>query len=383
MMKSQTASWIGKTILCATLLLINACSPGTSTEPTESPIVPTPTTLHTPTSVMIPATSAPTPTGMPGFQKGMSYVSWWQGQYATPEADQSLANLAATGANWVGILVTGYQETYASTVIRRDLPKTPTDEDLIHAIAKAHDLGLKVMLKPHVDLGDDPTHWRGDIGVAFADEAQWQAWFTAYGEFINHYATLAQKNEVEQFCIGTELVATSSREENWRKVVEEVRDRFKGPITYASNHGGEELSITWWDAVDYIGIDAYYALTDKNGPSVDELKAAWVQRGYIDTLAGLAEKYDKPILITEIGYRSVDGTNIAPWEWQSEPAIDLQEQADAYQAALEALWGQPWLAGIYWWNWDTNPNKGGETDTDFTPHNKPAEEVLKTYYLQR
>jgi len=380
MMKNQTVSWIRGTILCATLLLVSACSPGATIAPTDSPIVPTPST---PTSVMASATAAPPPTDQPGFQKGISYASWWQGQYSTPEADQSLTNLAAIGANWVAIVVTGYQETYTSTVIRRDLPKTPTDDDLIHAIAKAHDLGLSVMLKPHVDLSDDPAHWRGNIGAAFADEAQWQAWFASYGEFINHYAILAQENGVEQFCVGTELVATSSREEDWRAVLKGVRECFTGPITYASNHGGEESSITWWDAVDYIGVDAYYALTDKDDPSVDELKATWVQRGYIETLAGLSEEYDRLILLTEIGYRSVDGTTIAPWEWQSEPAIDLQEQADAYRAALEVLWGQPWLAGIYWWNWDTNPNRGGETDTDFTPHNKPAEEVLKTYYLQK
>jgi hypothetical protein len=379
MMKSQTAVWVGRTVLCAALLLVGACSP---TPPTGSDVVPTPTTAYTPAPVATAATSAPPPTGQPSFQKGMSYASWWQGQYSTLEADQSFANLAATGANWVAIIVTGYQETYTSTVITRDLPKTPTDEDLTHAIAKAHDLGLRVMLKPHVDLSDDSTHWRGDIGVAFADEAQWQAWFVSYGEFIDHYAALAQDNKVEQFCVGTELVATSSREENWREVLEGVRQHFEGSITYASNHGGEEQSITWWDAVDYIGVDAYYALSDKNDPTVDELKAAWVQRGYVDVLTGLSKKHNRPVLLTEIGYRSADGTTMAPWEWQNEPAVDLQEQADAYQAALEVLRDQPWLAGIYWWNWDTDPNKGGKTDTDFTPHLKPAEEVLKTYYLQ-
>jgi hypothetical protein len=313
----------------------------------------------------------------------MSYASWWHGEYSTPEADQSLANLAATGSNWVAVIVTGYQQTYTSTVITRDQPKTPTDEDLAHAITTAHDLGLSVMLKPHLDLSDDPAHWRGHVGAGFTDEAQWMAWFAAYSEFINHYAALAQENGVEQFCVGTELVATSSREDDWLQVVGGVRELFQGAITYASNHGGEESSVTWWDAVDYIGVDAYYALSGHNDPSVDELKAAWVERGYVETLAGLSASFDKPILLTEIGYRSADGTTRAPWEWQSKPAVDLQEQADAYQAALEVLWGQPWLAGIYWWNWDTNPNKGGEADTDFTPHNKPAEEVLKAYYIQQ
>ena len=71
---------------------------------------------------------------------------------------------------------------------------------------------------------------------------------------------------------------------------------------------------------------------------------------------------------------------MAPWDWQQAAPIDLQEQADCYRAALETLWRQPWLAGIYWWNWDTDPAQGGPDDAGFTPHDKPAEELLKIYY---
>ena len=60
----------------------------------------------------------------------------------------------------------------------------------------------------------------------------------------------------------------------------------------------------------------------------------------------------------------------------------MPEQAAAYQAALETVWAQPWLAGIYWWNWDTSPYQGGANDGNFTPHGKPAEEILRSYYLR-
>jgi hypothetical protein len=319
------------------------------------------------------------PDASPGFQKGLNYTAWAREQLSTPESDHSLKNLANTGANWVAIVVFGYQQTYTSTVITHDPSRTPTDEELAHAIAAAHDLGLKVMLKPHVDLRHDRDHWRGNIGEAFIDEAQWQAWFASYSAFINHYAKLAQAQDVEQFCVGTELVGTTHREAAWREIVANVREHFSGPITYAGNHGTEDVGIAWWDAVDFIGIDAYYVLTDKTDPTLDELKAAWIDKGYIDTLADLAKKYDRPILITEIGYRSADGTIKTPWDWDDLP-LDLQEQADAYQAALDVLWGQPWLAGIYWWNWDINPQKGGAEDKDYTPYGKPAEAVLRAYY---
>lgn len=38
---------------------------------------------------------------------------------------------------------------------------------------KAHSIGLKVMMKMHIDLYNDDEHWRGDIGY-YHDEATWE-----------------------------------------------------------------------------------------------------------------------------------------------------------------------------------------------------------------
>ncbi len=144
---------------------------------------------------------------------------------------------------------------------------------------------------------------------------------------------------------------------------------------------GEEKRITWWDAVDYIGIQAYYKLTTKNDPTVGELKEAWVKNGHIALLEDLSRRFNKPIIFTEIGYRSIDGTNKQPANSTKVATIDLQEQADCYQAALEVLWGKPWLAGMFWWQWRAEAGLGGPNDTNAYPNGKPAEEVLKKFYL--
>lgn len=310
-------------------------------------------------------------------QKGISYPTWWSGQYSYPDADPdlALANLADTGANWISLIVPQYQDNISSTLIY-STTATPTDADLIRVITQAHNLDLKVMLKPHVDLASDPTHWRGQIGQSFT-ETEWIAWFTSYQGFINHYAQLAQTYGVDQFSVGTELSASQSRATNWRAVITGVRSYYSGPLTYAANHG-DETNITWWDAVDYIGVDAYYPLTSKSDPTVAELKAAW--QPHVSTLNTLASTWNKSIIFTEIGYRSQDGTNQHPWNWQIGGTVDLQEQADTYQAVFESVFNQPWFAGMYWWAWETDPFQGGPCDDGYTPYDKPAEDILRSWY---
>jgi hypothetical protein len=310
-------------------------------------------------------------------QNGMTYAGWWSGEYSQPEADLALQNLAATGSNWIALIVTGYQNTINSTSISFTDPQTPTDADLIHVITLAHKLGLKVMLKPHVDLLVS-NQSRGQIGKNFDTNSEWNAWFSSYRDFIEHYAELAEMHGVDQFTVGTELMSTAYRENDWRAVIAAVRQRYHGPITYAALYGGEETAITWWDAVDYIGVDAYYELTDKNNPSLTELKQGWVTP--VNTLTNLANTWGKSILFTEIGYRSVDGANRQPWNSSGGGGVDLQEQADAYQAAFESVYDQPWFAGMFWWYWSTSPFKGGACDTDYTPYQKPAEDVLRSWY---
>ena len=319
-------------------------------------------------------------------QDGMSFAGWWSGAYDSMGSDRSLELLAETGADWVSIIVTGYQEKHTSTVINRTGPATPTDQGLIRAIRKAHELGLRVMLKPHVDIeGERETGiWRGYIGTEFSGEAEWREWFSAYTEFILHYARIASTEGVEQFCTGTELLGTSHREVDWRAVVTSVRAVYSGSLVYAALHSGEDQAIEWWDAVDYIGVDAYYPLAGTDwseehpDPGLSELKQRWQEP--IRQLAALSEREGKPILLTEIGYRSHHGCSKHPWDSWAVSSLDLKEQANAYRAALESLYYQPWLAGMFWWQWFPDPYISGHCDDSFSPQGKPAEAVLREWY---
>merc|ERR1712224_1000029 len=95
---------------------------------------------------------------------------------------------------------------------------TLTNDEIKVAIRHAHNLGLKVMLKPHIDLlRNNKPHgafWRGDIGGCPADwnssvtpfsEVEWNKWFQSYEEFIIPYAELAESEGVEMLSLNTEL----------------------------------------------------------------------------------------------------------------------------------------------------------------------------------
>jgi hypothetical protein len=313
------------------------------------------------------------------FKRGISYAAWWHGLYQTVDSDRLVTQvIPSSGANWIAIIPTCYQDTITSTSIScTNDPRTVTDTELIHVIQLAHANGLKVLLKPHVDSQDG--RWRGEINFG-NNESAWQNWFASYTNMISHYAQLAETLHVELFSVGVEYEQTSHRQAEWRNVISTVRTIYHGPLTYAANWGGEETAIQWWDALDMIGVDAYYELTNKNNPTLAELRAGW--QTHLSTLANLSQTWNKPIIFTEIGYRSIDGTNRHPWDWSSDAQIDLQEQAMAYQTILDLSMNQTWLQGIFWWTWmPSDLTQSGPTDKSYAIYRKPAFPVLKGFYL--
>ncbi len=332
----------------------------------------------TPTATKATPTPAPTTiVSTTEFMKGVAYTSWQRGEYSSQQSDTTLSQvIKPMGVNWITLLVTCYQEKITSTEIQCKANSSTPADDLTHIIQYAHSLGIRVMLKPHIDLTNDPNHWRGQIAFG-DDEVAWEKWFDSYRNFITHYADIAQKTGTDYFAVGTELSGTSHRAEQWQAVVKAVRAIYSGPLIYAANWG-EEDRITWWDKVNAIGVDAYYPLTRSNQPTVADLKAAWAP--IVSRLGQLSKKWNRPIVFTEIGYRSLDGANREPYNYQISGGLDLQEQADCYQAVFDTFTGQDWWRGVFWWNWTTNPAQGGLSDTNYTANNKPAENILRTHY---
>jgi hypothetical protein len=332
----------GRTVagLAAVLLAVGACSAdGTAADP------------DTDASVM----------------RGITLPSWYRTDYDNPAADRYLRDIRETGARWVTFTPTWYQRRPDDSVMR-PTQETASDAGLGRIVRRAHATGLKVMIKPHVDLPGDGD--RAEIRPR--DRA---AWFTAYRSFITHYADLAAATDAEQFAVGTELAGVSGDETAWTQVVQAVRDRYDGPLTYAANYDEYER-IRFWTQLDLIGIDAYWPLAEHPTDDPDRLRRAWAPIG--ERLSSFARRHDRRILFTEAGYVSQRGATTAPYSWTVSRRAGDAEQAAAYRALLDTFTGRRWWAGVCWWMWDDWPDSA-ETPRRlaYTPHGKPAEQVLR------
>lgn len=239
-----------------------------------------------------------------------------------------------------------------------------------------HRNGLKVMVKPQIWISGGV--FTGTMKMN--SEADWQQLEDSYEAFILAYTDLASETGAELLCIGTELEQfVTHRPEFWTRLIAKIKDRYKGKLTYAANWD-EYPKTPFWEELHYIGIDAYFPLSEEKTPTVEELKAGW--QPWKSKIKSLSSKVGKQVLFTEFGYRSMDYTAHKPWLVdRTEEGINMEGQVNAKKAIFETFWAEDWFAGGFVWKWFIDHEKaGGERDNRFTPQNKPAEAVIKSYY---
>ncbi len=326
--------------------------------------------------------------------RGIAYEHAWGRRaaaegYGSEASGRSLAHLAELGVNWITLTPFGFQRDPRAATFRwrggprrrggatvetaRDAQTERTDTQLRLVTAQAREHDIRVMLKPHVWLR--PPAWVGMVEPG--TEADWVQWFDTYRAFILHYAQLAQDVGIDGFCIGNELTRTTHREAEWRQLISEIREVYSGFLTYGA-HADEVEDLPFWDALDAIGVSAYFPVADTRAPSRTDMATAWAR--IASRLARLSARHGRPVLFTELGYRSVDFAARYPWKFDDTPPINLQLQADAYTAFFDAVWGEPWFLGVYWWKWRSSLDDGGPKNDDYTPRGKPAEEVLRHHF---
>lgn len=326
-------------------------------------------------TLAVAETLAPWPAA--GFARGIVYSSW-DGTY--PHADRWRADLdhfEQLGVTWIEVLTFAHQPRVAGPEIR----PMPAERFPRAFITEARRRGFKVLVKPHVwsrEFYDGSGRWRGSI--AMPDAATWQAWFDAYGRFIEREARLSAEVGAEMFSIGLEYVeATRGHTAQWRALIERVRRVYPGLLTYAADGNHEARHVGFWDALDVIGIDVYFDIGDGVWPGGVDLLWGW--QPHLAWMRALAAKHDRPVVFTEAGYPSIVGATRRPWKWpEGTEGVDAATQARAYEALMQVCTHEAWCRGVFWWKYYEKPERGTSHAHDYSPRGKPAEAVVRRWY---
>lgn len=295
----------------------------------------------------------------------------------------AFADISATNTNWVSLMPYGFVKDNNPTFhfISTDTTIEQTHQwwgespvGLRKCIQMAHENNINVMLKPHMWIG-----WGAFTGdFVLETEADWQEFENTYGAYMLQHARIAAEENVAMFCIGTEMAAmVKERPQFWFDLIKEIRTFYDGDLTYAENWDAID-KVPFLQELDYIGVDAYFPLADGKNPSLAQIKRGW--KPWKKKLAGMAAEYQKPILFTEIGYRSCDTATEKPWETVYDLPNNEELQVKAYQALFSEVWGEPWFAGAHLWKWFPFEGRRGKNGDKFRFQDKPAlQEIEKAY----
>lgn len=321
----------------------------------------------------MPTVDAPPKTQM---LKGLNFV-------APPNAFSTnpMQEVQAVNANWIAVIPYAFTTATKANVYFNTNQQWwgEKEEGVRTTIQLAKEAGVHVVLKPQVYIHGS---WTGDLD--YNTEAEWETWEKDYTDYIMTFAKLAEEFEVPVFCIGTEFkIGARKREQYWRTLIKQVRNIYQGKLIYAANWD-EYMDVPFWDALDYVGINAYFPLSSTATPSIESLKKAWMP--HKKAIRKFYNKTKKPIVFTEYGYLSVDGCAYNTWELEGKVRqlkINETAQSNAIAALLDTFWEEPYWHGGFLWKWFPNM-KGGEgyNNRDYTPQGKKGQDTLREWYAK-
>lgn len=273
------------------------------------------------------------------FIKGMTFgFMAKKGDFAAYETFRSFDLMVESlNINTVVLPVVAWQKNAQSTIIDYESPNTVGDWEIENMIDYAHKKGLRVILKPIVNLLDGTWHaYINFFDRSVPNEPSWEEWFQSYSKFILHMVGIAQKTGCSIFSVGCELVQSEEREKEWRRLIGDVREVYDGFITYGADKYQED-HVSWWDAVDLISSSGYYSYCDLSTQA---------QR-----IKNVVSKYKKPFIFLEAGCPSRAGASSCPNKWEINAPVNTREQAEYYKKLFLVTKDLSWFYGYGLWDW--------------------------------
>ncbi len=326
--------------------------------------------------------------------------------------------MVTLGIEWVCIVVTVWQETFASTRQFRDFKMTPSDHELIGIIDYIHNKGMKVQLRPMLQGWDGSFR----MTILFPQESEmpvflekkldyWTRWFDSFIERTLHYCAIAQATGCEAYGLDSGLDYTVCLNDHWKQVIAVARDAYSGHLTTGHTMAVDFLEVLnerpdhWLRELDSLGISFYPPLGESapgikkisritastpparihSSPDSEEMKV-WLD-GPREYLAEIARRLAKPVYFSECGIRSSTAGAFSGSGTVTDDGGQYDGTVQAYflDSILHSFWNEPWWMGMYWWKWDEHIDRphfrsDPRGDQGLTIWGKPAADVMKRWY---
>ncbi len=307
------------------------------------------------------------------FMAGVEVDPYFHPNYTT-HYPLALQYIQSRGANWVTLTPTW---TYSSSAPLVFGVKPGADQlwtDTNNMIANARGLNLSVALFPQPRFPVSSSDW---WRAAPRDNTWWLTWFDYYRAFAVNYADLATQAGAQALILGGDWVlpalpngtlsdgspsnVPNDADARWQAVLNEVRAHFRGTVLWAMPYTVPNLATPGF----LVNTDGIYllvsgTLSENSNPTGDDLNRGAAQ--LLDNgVLPLQSLLSKPVYIA-LAYPSatgatmtclpINGATCQNWKSLSQPnnppevALNLQLQADIYQAIFVAVNTRPWVAGV-------------------------------------
>ncbi len=344
-----------------------------------------------------------------GFVAGVEYQPTFRPNWSY-YAPQAFANTQALGSN-LAVLTPTWTYTSASPLRFVTVPgQDPLWIDSAIMVSQARALGLNVALFPtpnfpaNQDASTPPSSsfWLG----APRDAQWWQTWFTRYRAFAINYADLASQTGAQTLILGGDWVkpalpggtlpdgnpsnVPADAEAQWKAIIADVRSHFKGQIFWATQFTPSVVTTPLNFLQDVDGIYLLWSASLSTSQTATKADYANEAGRLLDNeVAPLVSLLNKPLILA-VDYASATGaangcvpdgagrcldTNSLrrPNADITAASLNLQTQADTYEAVLTALNSRTWVSGIV--------SRGyympvALQDKSSSIHSKPAADIL-------
>jgi hypothetical protein len=313
-------------------------------------------------------------------EDGFVLTQW--GSWNMPGAIASVEEAHRVGARHVAVMVSLCQDGQSGSDVHwcDETPGTPFEatqqgRDFAQLVGEIQDRGMSFGILPIIFSGQGLNRqwiWPKDHS----------AWFQSYGDRMVELGSFASAHGGTSFVVGSELTLLFVEDWAWRDVIRRVRGVYGGHLTISPVFVQFE-TITFWDALDSIGVSAYFPLTASDSYLDQQfvLNMAW--KAIQTEIEAYALAHFKPITFVEVGYPNTDVAATQPWDYDWGKRKLNEDLARRCWEAFRNAWSHSkMLRSFQIWAL-SSPDDDAANPMLFSPLHKPAEDVVRQLFAER